>query len=253
MEEDRYVPFIGDKAPEFYAITTQGEINFPQDYYGSWVVLFSYQADFTPVCTSEIMIFESMMREFKAIGTELLGLSVDSVYSHIAWLRKIKELSWKEMKHLEISFPIIADNSKEISQKYGILSRKRSDGHTIRAVFIIDPEGTIRAIQYYPTTVGRNIKEIKRLLLALQKSEQEKMVTPANWQVGDDMILATPKTYELAVKRAEQVSENIYTLDWFMSFKQSICEIAPTASESEKIPYSSMIRKPMNIHFKDKV
>lgn len=240
MEDDKGMPLIGDVAPEFHTITTQGEISFPQDYHGRWVVLFSHPADFTPVCTTEIMTFASMTSEFKAIGTELIGLSVDSVYSHIAWLRKIKELSWKDMKHLEVTFPLIADTTMEIAKKYGMVHKGYSATQTIRAVFIIDPEGKIRAILYYPVSTGRNITEIKRMVIALQKSENERMVTPANWVPGDDMILPAPGTYEIASERTEQVNENMYTLDWFMSFKQSNHEIIPKSSEPEGTPYPSM-------------
>lgn len=239
MEDVRGMPLIGDMAPEFHAITTQGEIEFPQDYHGSWVVLFSHPADFTPVCTTEFMTFASMTNEFKEMGTELIGLSVDSVYSHIAWIRKIKELSWKDMKHVDVTFPVIADITMEVAKKYGMLHPGNSITQTIRAVFIIDPLGKIRAILYYPASTGRNINEIKRLVLALQKSDFEKMVTPANWVPGDDMILPVPGTCQVATERSEHVSEDIYSLDWFMCFRQTNHEITTKSPEPEGNPYPS--------------
>lgn len=218
------MPLIGDYAPGFHAVTTQGEIDFPQDYQGSWVILFSHPADFTPVCTTEFMTFASMMNEFKDLNTELIGLSIDSIYSHIAWLRKIRELSWKDIKHVDVTFPLIEDISMEIAKKYGMLHPNFSNTQTVRAVFIIDPEGKIRAILYYPASVGRNMEEIKRILIALQKGDCEQVATPANWKQGDDVILPAPGTCGTARERVERVNENMYCLDWFLCFKQTSYE-----------------------------
>lgn len=140
MEEYRRMPLIGDDAPSFTAVTTQGTINFPEDYKGKWVILFSHPADFTPVCTTEFMTFGSMMEEFKALNTELIGLSVDSLYSHIAWLRKIQELEWNGKKHIEVKFPLIEDIKMEIANKYGMIQPGQSTTQAVRAVFIIDPQ-----------------------------------------------------------------------------------------------------------------
>ena len=148
MEENFRMPLIGDDAPAFTAVTTQGEINFPQDYKGKWVILFSHPADFTPVCTTEFMTFATMMDEFKALNTELIGLSVDSLYSHIAWLRKIQEIEWKGMKNVEVKFPLIEDVKMEIANKYGMIQPGQSTTQAVRAVFVIDPKAKIRAILY---------------------------------------------------------------------------------------------------------
>ena len=121
MDEFERMPLIGDEAPSFKDVTTQGEITFPRDYKGKWVILFSHPADFTPVCTTEFMTFGSMMEEFKALNTELVGLSVDSLYSHIAWLRKIQELTWKDKKNIEVKFPLIEDIKMDIAKKYGMI------------------------------------------------------------------------------------------------------------------------------------
>jgi len=218
------IPLIGDIAPSFHAVTTQGEINFPKDYCGKWIILFSHPADFTPVCTTEFMTFATMMNEFKALNTVLIGLSIDSLYSHIAWLRKIQELAWKDMKHVEVSFPVIEDIKMEIARKYGMIHHNASTTQTVRAVFVIDPEGKIRAILYYPLTTGRNMDEIKRLVIALQKADSEHVATPANWMPGDDVIIPTPGSCGAAKERMNHHKENRYCLDWFLCFEQSNCK-----------------------------
>ena len=219
MEYNR-MPLIGDKAPEFTAITTQGEINFPKDYEGKWVILFSHPADFTPVCTTEFMTFGSMINDFKAINTELVGLSVDSLYSHIAWLRKIQELEWKDKKHVEVTFPLIEDIRMEIANKYGMIQPNQSNTQAVRAVFIIDPKGVIRTILYYPLSTGRNIDEIKRIILALQKADKDNIATPADWRPGDDVIVPTAGSCGTAKERMETNTDDQYCLDWFMCFKR---------------------------------
>ena len=165
------MPKIGDKAPSFKAKTTQGEINFPEDYKGKWVILFSHPADFTPVCTTEFMTFASMQDEFKELNTELIGLSVDSLYAHIAWLRTIKEkIKWNGLEDVEVKFPVIEDITMEVANKYGMISPTQSNTQAVRAVFFIDPEGMIKTIMYYPSSLGRNFDEIKRVLQGLQKA-----------------------------------------------------------------------------------
>lgn len=212
------LPLIGDKAPEFKALTTEGTINFPEDYKGKWVLFFSHPSDFTPVCTTEFMTLAKMQDEFKEMNVELLGLSVDSLYSHIAWVRTIEKLEWKDMKNTKIKFPIIADLNTKVSTKYGMLQPNVSSTQAVRAVFVIDPEGIIRSIVYYPLTTGRNFDEIKRMIKALQKSDKTHSSTPANWQPGDDLIVTTPVTVEEA-ERAMNV-EGQEVLDWFLRFKK---------------------------------
>lgn len=216
------MPLIGDFAPEFKAKTTTGNIHFPDDYKGNWVIFFSHPSDFTPVCTTEFIKFSKMQDDFKQLNTELLGLSVDSIYSHIAWIRTIEEkIEYKGLKNVEIKFPIIEDLSMEISKKYGMIHPhaiysteemledfERSGGKisldsgtsTIRAVFIIDPNGRIRAILYYPMSSGRNMDEVKRLLISLQKSDSENIETPEGWQPGDDVIIPPPELSSMAKK-----------------------------------------------------
>lgn len=214
------IPLIGDPAPSFKAVTTQGNIDFPADYKGKWVILFSHPADFTPVCTTEFMTFATMADEFKELNTELVGLSVDSLYAHIAWLQKIKELEWKDKKNVEVKFPLIEDIRMEVANKYGMIQPGQSNTQAVRAVFIVDPEGIIRTILYYPLSTGRNFDEIKRIILALQKADSDGIATPADWRPGDDTIIPTAGTSEIATERLESKSDDKYCLDWFMCFNK---------------------------------
>ena len=219
--ETNKLPKIGDYAPSFTAVTTQGTINFPEDYKGKWVILFSHPADFTPVCTTEFMTFASMQKEFKELNTELIGLSIDSIYAHIAWLRTIKEkIKWKGLENLEVEFPVIEDIKMEVANKFGMISPNESSTQAVRAVFFIDPEGKIRAYMYYPQSLGRNFEEIKRVILGLQKADKEGIATPANWRPGDDVIMPAPGSCGLAKERVENQDAETYCLDWFLCFKK---------------------------------
>jgi peroxiredoxin (alkyl hydroperoxide reductase subunit C) len=213
------LPLIGDPAPAFRAVTTQGDINFPEDYKGKWVILFSHPADFTPVCTTEFMTFASMHDEFKAMNTELVGLSIDSLYAHIAWLRKIQELEWKGMKNIEVKFPVIEDIKMDVSRKYGMV-QSQSSTQAVRAVFIIDPKGIVRTILFYPAAIGRNFDEIKRAVQALQKADKDGVATPADWRPGQDVIIPTPGSCGIAKERMASRDEKMYCLDWFLCFRK---------------------------------
>lgn len=224
MEEVREfhrMPLIGDNAPEFTAVTTQGVINFPKDYLGKWVILFSHPADFTPVCTSEFMTFAKMAPELKALNTELIGLSVDSLYAHIAWLRTINEkIEWNGMKNMEVNFPLIEDISMNVANKFGMIQPNQSNTQAVRAVFIMDPKAKIRTILYYPLSTGRNMDEIKRIILALQKADSEGVATPANWRPGDDLIVPPAGSCGKAKERMDSPDEDVYCLDWFMCLRK---------------------------------
>lgn len=221
MDENIRLPLIGDPAPAFKAKTTQGEINFPEDYKGKWVILFSHPADFTPVCTTEFMTFASMQQEFRDLNTELIGLSIDSMYAHIAWLRTIKEkIEYKGMKDVEVLFPVIEDISMDVAKLFGMVQPNSSTTQAVRAVFIIDPKGIVRTIMYYPASTGRNMQEIKRVIIALQKAEKEAIATPANWQPGDDVIIPPPGSCGAAKERVEQHGDDVYCLDWFLCFRK---------------------------------
>lgn len=222
MEPENYgrMPLIGEKAPAFTAVTTQGIIKFPEDYQGKWVILFSHPADFTPVCTTEFMTFASMMNEFKALNTELIGLSVDSLYAHIAWLRTINTLEWNGMKNIEVTFPLIEDIRMDVANKFGMIQPGQSNTQAVRAVFVIDPEAKIRTILYYPLSMGRNFDEIKRIILALQKADKDHVATPANWRPGDDTIVPTAGSCGTAKERMESNDKDVYCLDWFLCFNR---------------------------------
>ncbi len=222
MEEQAgKLPLIGEKAPSFVAESTQGRIRFPEDYKGRWVIFFSHPADFTPVCTTEFMTFATMTDEFKLLNAELLGLSIDSTYSHIAWLRTIKEkIEYRDMKDVEVKFPVISDLTMEVSKKFGMLQPSASTTQAVRAVFIIDPEATVRAILYYPLSNGRNVDEVKRLLIAMQHSDEHGIATPANWQIGDDVIIPPPGSCGSAKDRVEKPGPDTKVLDWFLCLKK---------------------------------
>jgi peroxiredoxin (alkyl hydroperoxide reductase subunit C) len=224
MEEVKEIfrmPLIGDDAPSFTATTTQGVINFPEDYKGKWVILFSHPADFTPVCTSEFMTFARMQPEFKELNTELIGLSIDSLYAHIAWLRTIKEnIKWNGMENMEVTFPLIEDISMNVANKFGMVQPKQSNTQAVRAVFIMDPDAIIRTILYYPLSTGRNFDEIKRIIQALQKADNEGVATPADWRPGDDVVVPPAGSCGTAKERMESKDDEIYCLDWFMCLRK---------------------------------
>ena len=210
------LPLIGDIAPKFVAQTTNGEIHFPQDYVGRWVVLFSHPMDFTPVCTTEFLSFQSLIQEFQKINTSLIGLSVGAISSHLAWFRSIyNEVKFKDWKNVEITFPVIADMDLKISKLYGMIHPETSETKTVRAVFIIDPHGIIRTILYYPQTVGRNIKEILRILIALQTNDMFNLSVPADWMPGEPVIESSPQTTKDMQKRIAAHG----TQTWYLTFR----------------------------------
>ena len=215
------LPLIGEKAPAFTADSTQGPIHFPDDYKGKWVVFFSHPADFTPVCTTEFMAFAAAADDFKQLNTELLGLSIDSIFSHIAWLRTIKErIEYRGMKDVEVTFPVVSDLTMEVAKTFGMLQPSASTTQAVRAVFLIDPKAIVRAILYYPLSNGRNVDEIKRLLIAMQTSDEYKVATPANWRVGDDVIIPPPGSCGSAAERVEKAGADYRCLDWFLCLKK---------------------------------
>jgi peroxiredoxin (alkyl hydroperoxide reductase subunit C) len=222
MEENQIVamPRIGEAAPEFKAVTTQGNINFPSDYTGSWVILFSHPADFTPVCTSEFMTFASLEQKFAEANCKLVGLSVDGLYSHIAWLRTIKEkIEYKGMKDVEVKFPLIEDITMEVAKKYGMIQPGESNTKAVRAVFFIDPKGIIRAIIYYPLSLGRNFDELYRALIAMQTADAFSIATPADWVPGDDVIVPPAGSCGTAKDRMDG-KEDMKCYDWFFCTKK---------------------------------
>lgn len=215
-EQVTQMPRIGDKAPSFKAVTTQGEINFPEDYTGKWKILFSHPADFTPVCTSEFMTFASRQSQFEAHNCQLVGLSVDGLYSHIAWLRTIKEkIEYKGMKNVEVTFPLIEDITMEVAKTYGMIQPGEDTTKAVRAVFYVDPNNVIRTIIYYPLSLGRNFDELLRVLIGLQTADAYNVALPADWHPGDDVIVPTAGSCGTAKERMESSDEEQTCYDWF--------------------------------------
>ncbi|MFA5098290.1 MAG: peroxiredoxin [Candidatus Margulisiibacteriota bacterium] len=215
-----HMPLINEKAPSFKAVTTQGELNFPDQYAGSWVILFSHPADFTPVCSSEFMTFASLSEKFEKVNCKLVGLSVDGLYSHIAWLRTLKEkIEYKGMKNVEVQFPLIEDITMEVAKKYGMIQPGESSTKAVRAVFVIDPKGIIRTILYYPLSLGRNFDEIYRIVVGLQTADAFSVALPADWQPGDDVIVPTAGSCGVAKERMSG-KEDIKCYDWFFCTKK---------------------------------
>ena len=203
---------IGSKAPDFKAKTTHGELQFSEWAKDSWVVFFSHPADFTPVCSTEFNEFAIRNEEFKKRNCKLLGLSIDSVYSHLAWVRSIEQLF-----DTKVPFPVVADLDTKVAQLYGMIHPGASETVTVRAVYFVDPTQTIRAIIYYPLNVGRNMDEILRTLDALQTASKHGVACPANWKPGDKVIVPAPVTYEGMNKRLGE--EGLERKDWWLSKK----------------------------------
>lgn len=216
MEEPKvnFMPRIGDKAPDFEAITTTGNLKFSEYNKGSWVVLFSHPADFTPVCTTEMSAFAEEKDFFGQRNTRLLGLSIDSIHSHLAWVNNVREKTG-----VYFNFPIIADLDMKVSRLYGMLHDNESSTAAVRAVFFIDPKGVIRLIMYYPLNIGRNMEEIKRALVALQTADECKCALPVNWKKGDKAIVPPPKTL---VEMEERINNTEYEIIDFYLAKKDI-------------------------------
>ncbi len=212
MEEQKemfQMPRIGDQAPDFKAMTTTGMMQFSEYIKGSWTILFSHPADFTPVCTTEMSGFAVLEDEFKKMNTKLVGLSIDSIHSHVAWVNNVKEKTGVFMK-----FPIIADIDMKVSKLYGMLQPGESETAAVRAVFFIDPNGKIRLIMYYPLNVGRNMDEIIRALQALQTADEHKVALPLNWKPGEKAIVPPPKTID---ELEERLKSNYEMVDFYLA------------------------------------
>ena len=228
-KHEKTFPLIGDVAPSFAANTTNGVIRFPEYFHGSWIIFFSHPLDFTPVCTSEFMAFQSMIDEFEKINTKIIGLSVGAITSHLAWFQSIHDdIVFNDRKNVSITFPVIEDLDMKISKLYGMIHENASDTKTVRAVFIIDPTGIIRTILYYPQSTGRNLMEIKRILIALQTTDTFKVSTPVNWMPGMPVIEPAPKTLSEMQKRLKDKKLDVQS--WFFALRK-----LPLAKIYEKI------------------
>ncbi len=208
--QQAHLPLLNEPAPDFDAVTTHGRIKL-SDYKGKWLILFSHPADFTPVCTTEFIAFSEIYPQLQERGVELLGLSIDSNYSHIAWVRNIEA-----NLGVHIPFPIIADIDMKVATKYGMIHPGASSTQAVRAVFVIDDKGLLRAMIYYPLSNGRNMDEILRLVDALQTSDHHNVATPANWRPGDKVVVPPPATQAGA---EERVKEGYECVDWYLCKK----------------------------------
>jgi peroxiredoxin (alkyl hydroperoxide reductase subunit C) len=206
---------IGEQAPDFEAITTNGKVSL-KDYKGKWLIFFSHPGDFTPVCTTEIIAFSKAYTYFNQLGTELLGLSVDSNASHLAWLYEIYCKTG-----IKVPFPIVADRNGQIARKYGMISSDVSNTETVRNVFVIDDKGLVRTILVYPLNIGRFIPEILRIVQALQVADSNDAMTPANWTPGEPLVVPAPKTFSALFERNAEIEKNRNGMSWYLSFKES--------------------------------
>jgi peroxiredoxin (alkyl hydroperoxide reductase subunit C) len=224
------MPLIGDRAPKFTAQTTNGTVIFPDDYIGHWTVLFSHPMDFTPVCTTEFLSFQSQIQEFEKLNTKIIGLSVGAIPSHLAWFQSIyQDIDFKGIKNVEITFPVIADLDLKVSRLYGMIHPNTSDTKTVRAVFIIDNTGIIRTILYYPQTIGRNIQEILRILTALQTNDAFGLSIPSDWTPGESVIEPSPATAHDLRKHTKKQQT------WYLTFRDlSKSEIYKKLNKTQK-------------------
>ena len=207
---------LGETAPSFTADSTQGQIRFPEDFGGKWVLLFSHPGDFTAVCTSEFVLFGAMCEEFEALNCRLVGLSVGSVPSHIAWFRSIEQnIEYKGHSRVKMRFPLIADLTMEVAHKYGMIAPRVRSTAAVRSVFFIDPDAKIRAVITYPMQLGRNFSELKRILVGLQTIDQHHVALPADWLPGEDIVVPAPTTYD-GTKRE---MEGLTCFDWYFCTK----------------------------------
>jgi len=214
MKEMERIPLIGEKFPEIEVQTTHGKLKLPQCFEGKWFVFFSHPADFTPVCTTEFVAFQKRYREFKKLNCELIGLSIDQVFSHLKWVEWIKE-----NLGIKIQFPIIADDTGRVSSLLGLIHPGKGT-NTVRAVFVVDPSSKIRAILYYPQELGRNMDEILRIIRGFQISDSRKVAIPANWPKNEligDKIIIPPPTDE---KKAKEVVKKYQCYDWWFCYKK---------------------------------
>jgi peroxiredoxin 2/4 len=219
--EDRNfkIPLIGDKAPSFKAETTIGELKFPEDYGRSWKILFSHPQDFTPVCTTELIELADLQSQFEKLGVKVVAISTDRLATHEQWVKAMEGLTYKDRKPVKIEFPLVADEDLSVSKKYGMIHPESNSTRDVRGVFIIDPDNIVQAIYFYPKSVGRNTDELVRMVTALERTETDKVMTPANWRAGDDVLV--PTIPSSTASKEELASQGFYNLAWFMWYKKA--------------------------------
>lgn len=217
---DTRIPLLGEMTPEFTAQTTTGRLKFPDDYAMKWKIIFSHPADFTPVCSSELLQLATMQDDFDKLNTRIVVLSTDGLSSHLAWVQSLETISYPGDTPVKIKFPLIADPDHSISEKFGMIHSYTSTTRDVRGVFIIDQNDRIAAILFYPMTIGRNMEEIKRTLIALQTAEKYSVLTPANWTPGQDVMIEGPATQQEAEKMEKKTDPDLTSLSWYMWFKK---------------------------------
>jgi peroxiredoxin 2/4 len=217
------LPLIGVQAPSFTAETTEGRINFPGDFGENWKILFSHPKDFTPVCSSELLELAHKQESFSELGARLVVVSTDRLEQHIRWKKELERIRYKDRNPVTINFPMVDDNNYKVAQSYGMIHSNTGIGKNIRGVFIIDPENRVRSINFYPNEVGRNIDELKRTLVALQETYNDRnIVTPANWQQGDDFLVPVITVEERDAMGTPESA--LYQYSWFMTFRKNRIE-----------------------------
>jgi peroxiredoxin (alkyl hydroperoxide reductase subunit C) len=220
-EENRNfrIPLIGEKAPSFTAESTAGTINFPVDFGRNWKILFSHPQDFTPVCSSEILELANLQNEFDNLGAKLIVLSTDPLATHVQWKKALEELDYKGRTPVKIKFPLVDDENLSVSKMYGMIHSASNTTKSVRGVFIVDPNNVVQAIYFYPDNVGRSTEELVRTVAALKTASNEKVLTPADWKAGNDVLVPyMPKTDD---KKTTEIKDNYYNLSWFMIYKKS--------------------------------
>lgn len=219
--EDRSfrIPLIGETAPSFTAESTNGEIKFPDDFGRSWKVLFSHPQDFTPVCTTELLELANLQKEFDNLGVKIIAVSTDALSTHEQWKKAMEGLSYRDRMPVKIEFPLVADEDLSVSKEYGMIHAESNTTRDVRGVFIINPDNIIKAIYFYPNTVGRSTDELVRMITALEETSKDNVMTPANWRAGDDVLVRTiPDSKATSDQLA---SEGLYNLSWFLWYKKA--------------------------------
>jgi peroxiredoxin 2/4 len=215
---DFHIPLIGDKAPSFTAESTNGKINFPEDFKGKWKILLSHPQDFTPVCTSELLEFAKLQKDFDNMGAQIVVVSTDLLTTHEQWKKSMEGLAYKESQPVKIEFPLVEDKDLVISKEYGMIHPASNTTRDVRGVFIIDPDNVIQAMYFYPMNVGRSTDELVRTLTALEKSKSDNVLTPANWKAGNDVLIKIPPATD---PNTSKVPDGYYNLSWYMWFKKA--------------------------------
>lgn len=219
-KQDARLPMIGDPAPVFTATTTMGKLNFPADYFQKWKIIFSHPGDFTPVCSTELLELSALQGDFEKLNTKIVVISTDGLNSHLEWVRSLESVKYNGAGPFKVNFPLIADPTLEISIKYGMVNPNALSTKDVRGVYIIDPQDRIQAMFFYPSITGRNIDEVKRILIALQTATENRLLTPANWQPGKPLLLPSPASAADAEKLAAKNDPDLYSLTWYLWFKR---------------------------------